>query len=399
MHIAIVTPFAPYDGVPHAGGAFLYAYVSHLSNAHTVDLVCVQPPDDRVRAAFSASVAVHFCPPKPGGTTSRLRLQGRTLTGFNIGVAEVDALVGDRGTRQLLAGADIVNVHWSELLRVVPHLRRQRRPRPIVATAYDIYSQGMMRAVRAQRKEHPDIERIPFRRRLFAPVGIYTEAYFFNKCDLVQVFKHEDVSALRRSGLRRPIMVVDPLIDHSPQALGSPDAKRMIFVAAFSRGPNAEGARWFISNVWPAVHNSVTGASLVLAGEQSDEVLSGSPAPGASATGYVDDLKPYYDASTIVVAPLLRGAGLKFKVPQAWAYGLPVVTTTVGAEGMPPRCPALITDDPAEMSRSIIELLKAPDKARELGEVGRRWAADVFDFSRSMNEVERRFEELVRATP
>jgi hypothetical protein len=51
------------------------------------------------------------------------------------------------------------------------------------------------------------------------------------------------------------------------------------------------------------------------------------------------------------------------------------------------------------MSRSIIELLKAPDKARELGEVGRRWAADVFDFSRSMNEVERRFEELVRATP
>jgi glycosyltransferase involved in cell wall biosynthesis len=136
-----------------------------------------------------------------------------------------------------------------------------------------------------------------------------------------------------------------------------------------------------------------------LAGEQSDEVLSGSPAPGASATGYVDDLKPYYDASTIVVAPLLRGAGLKFKVPQALAYGLPVVTTTVGAEGMPPRCPALITDDPAEMSRSIIELLKAPDKARELGEVGRRWAADVFDFSRSMNEVERRFEELVRATP
>ena len=208
VHIAIVTPLAPYVGVPHAGGAFLYAYVSHLSKAHSVDLVCVQAPDNRVQAAFPESVTVHFCLPKPGGT-SRLRLQGRTLTGFNIGAPEVDGLIGDRGTLQLLAGADIVNVHWSELLRVVPHLRRQRRPQPIVATAHDIYSQGMVRAVRARRKGERDTERIPFRRGLFAPLGIYTEAYFLNKCDLVQVFKHEDVSALRHSGLRRPIMLLD----------------------------------------------------------------------------------------------------------------------------------------------------------------------------------------------
>ncbi len=401
MRIAIITPFAPYDGVPHAGGAFLYAYVSHLARDHTVDLVCVQPADDRVPAAFgaSASVSVHFCPPIPGGTTSRLRLQGRTLSGFNIGVAEVDALLADRTTGHLVAAADIVNVHWSELLRAVPNLRRARRHRPIVATAYDIYSQGMMRAVRAQHQGQPDIERIPFRRALFAPVGIYTEAYFFGKCDLVQVFKAEDVGALRHSGLRRPIMVVDPLIDHSPRALGSPDAKRAIFVAAFDRGPNAEGARWFIRTVWPHVYGSVAGANLVLAGKGSDEVLSECPAPGVSATGYVDDLTPHYDASTIVVAPLLRGAGLKFKVPQALAYGLPVVTTTVGGEGMPGYCPAVITDDPAEMARSIVELLNAPDKARDLGEKGRLWAQDVFNFARSMDEVERRFQQLVEATP
>jgi glycosyltransferase involved in cell wall biosynthesis len=320
------------------------------------------------------------------------------LSGFNIGVAEVDALLGDHALRQLVAGADIVNIHWSELLRAVPQLRRERRHRPIVATAHDIYSQGMMRAVRAQRKGQPDVDRIPFRRALFAPVGIYTEAYFFGKCDLVQVFKHEDIAALRHSGLRRPIMVVDPLIDHSAQALGSPDAKRAIFVAAFDRGPNAEGARWFLREVWPHVCRSVPGASLVLAGQGSDHVLSECPAPGASATGYVDDLRPQYGASTIVVAPLLRGAGLKFKVPQAMAYGLPVVTTAVGNEGMPPGCPAVVTDDPAEMSRSIIELLDDPGKARDLGERGRLWAADRFNFARSMNEVERRFEQLVHST-
>jgi len=398
MHIAIITPYTPYDGVPHAGGAFLYAYVSHLSNAHTVELICVRPPDERAQAAFPSSVAVHFCPPKPGGIRSRLRQQSRTLTGFNIGGPEVDALTGDGRARQLLAGADIVNVQWAELLRVVPHLRRERPRRPIVATEHDIYSQAMMRLVRAQHNGQADTERIPLRRRLFAPLGIYAEVHFLNKCDLVQVFKVDDVKFLRRSGLRRPAMVMDPLIDHSPRALGSPDGKRVIFVGAFDRGPNVEGARWFIRNVWPAVRNSVAGASLLLAGEQSDQVLADWPAEGAKATGYVADLKPYYDTCTIAVAPLLRGGGLKFKVPQALAYGLPVVTTTVGGEGMPPGCPAVITDDPGEMSRSIIGLLKTPDRTRKLGEEGRVWAASVFDFSRSMNEVERRFEELAHVT-
>ena len=66
-------------------------------------------------------------------------------------------------------------------------------------------------------------------------------------------------------------------------------------------------------------------------------MLGASPAEGVVATGYVADLKTVYSGCTIAVAPLLRGAGVKFKVPQALAYGLPIVTTTVGVEGLPTR--------------------------------------------------------------
>ena len=84
------------------------------------------------------------------------------------------------------------------------------------------------------------------------------------------------------------------------------------------------------------------------------------PTEGVVATGYVADLAAAYAGCTIAVAPLLRGAGVKVKVPQALAYGLPVVTTTVGGEGFPPGCPAVVTDDPREMARAIADLLLSP---------------------------------------
>ncbi len=396
MRIAIVSPYAPFDGVAHAGGAFLHAYVSHLSRDHTVDLICTRTPDERTLASYASSVVVHFSPPGAGRGTSRLRLQGRTLTGYNIGAPQVDALTGDRDACQLLAVADIVDFHWSELLRALPPVRRDRACKPIVATEYDVYAQGMGRLVRSQSNRQPGVEPIPVRRRLFARLAIYTESYFLNKCDLIQVFKAEDITALRRAGLRRPAVVIDPVIDHSRRALGSPDSKTLLFVGAFARGPNAEGARWFIREVWPSIHGSIPGARLLLAGAGSDKVLSECPAEGADATGYMADLKLAYDRCAIAIAPLMRGAGLKFKVPQALAYGLPVVTTTIGAEGMPLGCPAIVTDTATKMAGAIIGLLQAPEELRRLGEAGRTWATGVFDFSRSMDDVERRFEELLR---
>ena len=234
------------------------------------------------------------------------------------------------------------------------------------------------------------------RRRIFAPFSIYAETYFLSKCDLVQVFNRDDIDILRRSGLRRPCAVLDPLVEQFPESLVSEESKRVIFVSAFTRGPNIEGAHWFLTRVWPEVVRSVPGAMLVLAGNGSDQLLEASPAQGVVATGYVADLTTAYSGCAIAVAPLLRGAGVKVKVPQALAYGLPVVTTTIGVEGFPPGCPAVVADDPGEMARAVADLLLSPARVRELGATGRRWVADVFDFSRCMEQVENRFESLLR---
>lgn len=240
------------------------------------------------------------------------------------------------------------------------------------------------------------VDQIPMRKRLFAPLAVFTETHFLAKCDLVQVFNRDEIAILRRCGLRRLCAVLVPLIEQFPAAVASERARRVIFASAFTRGPNIEGAQWFMKRVWPDVVRSVPGAVLVLAGNGSDKVLEGSPAEGVVATGYVADLKTVYSGCTIAVAPLLRGSGVKFKVPQALAYGLPVVTTTVGVEGLPPGCPAVVTDDARETARIVVDLLLSPDRVGQLGESGRRWVGDLFDFSRCMEQVERRFESLLR---
>ena len=60
MHIAIVSPHAPFDGISHAGGLFLYAYVKNLSRENKIDLICVQPPEERTLDAFASTVAVYL---------------------------------------------------------------------------------------------------------------------------------------------------------------------------------------------------------------------------------------------------------------------------------------------------------------------------------------------------
>ena len=140
LHIAVACPYPPFDGVPHAGGAFLHAYLTHLSKNHRVDLICTTHPEPRTVATYDGSVGVHFAPPVKTGGTSRVRLQARTLTGYNIAAPEVDGLTSDPVAREILTTADVVELQWSELLRAVPHVRSYRPHGPIVATEHDLYS-------------------------------------------------------------------------------------------------------------------------------------------------------------------------------------------------------------------------------------------------------------------
>ena len=86
--------------------------------------------------------------------------------------------------------------------------------------------------MRLARSQSNSVDRLRLRRRSFAPLAVFAETFFLSKCDFVQVFNRDDIPILRRCGLRRPCVVLDPLIEQYPGTLVSEVARKVIFASA-----------------------------------------------------------------------------------------------------------------------------------------------------------------------
>ena len=128
-----------------------------------------------------------------------------------------------------------------------------------------------------------------------------------------------------------------PDISESPESYG--EKRDMLFVGGFKHPPNADAVRWFGEKIWPALHEKLPGARFLIAGSGADEgiLAMASEDSGIDVLGFVSDerLRELYRSCRLVVVPLRYGAGVKGKVVEAVYNGCVVVTTAVGAEGIP----------------------------------------------------------------
>lgn len=133
----------------------------------------------------------------------------------------------------------------------------------------------------------------------------------------------------------------------------------LVSVALWPYRPNREGARWFTDNVLPLVRAARPNVTLRLVGRGADALSDLAGRPGVDIVGEVDHVEPELDAADISVAPLLTGSGTRLKVLEAFANRIPVVSTSIGVEGIECRhgVHALIADEPARMAEAICDLL------------------------------------------
>ena len=154
-----------------------------------------------------------------------------------------------------------------------------------------------------------------------------------------------------------------------------PAEPRLLFVGDLRYEPNADALRWFLHDIWPAVRAATPVAHLDVAGRTHPHQFSmgHDPSTGVTIHGPVDDLEDYYRSARVVVAPIRFGSGVRLKLLEAFARGRPVVTTTVGAEGIPARHGehAFIADDPAATATGITTLLRDDAAAQQLADAAR----------------------------
>ncbi len=158
---------------------------------------------------------------------------------------------------------------------------------------------------------------------------------------------------------------------------------RVTFLGGMHWPPNAEGIRWFAKEVWPKVVRRAGSAVLTVVGKGAPAELELMQRAGrADVQGYVEDLDAVLDETAVFVVPLLSGAGMRVKILDAWSAALPVVSTTVGAEGMLYRDGEnLLLGDTAEaFADAIVRLLEDPALAKRLGDGGRSTVEQSYDW-------------------
>jgi glycosyltransferase involved in cell wall biosynthesis len=171
---------------------------------------------------------------------------------------------------------------------------------------------------------------------------------------------------------------IDPQI-YNP-VLPLPKSDRILFLGGMHWPPNAEGLRWMVQNVLPIVRKQIPTAELLAVGKDPPADLQNTG--GLSLPGYVEDVEPVWGGCRVFVVPLLSGGGMRVKILDAWAHGLPVVSTSIGAEGIKylDGDNILIADTPLEFSQAIIRILRDDDLASQLGTSGRKTVQDTYNW-------------------
>lgn len=174
----------------------------------------------------------------------------------------------------------------------------------------------------------------------------------------------------------------------------------LLFVGGFGHAPNVDAVVHFCRDVLPLIHRVLPSVSVWIVGDSPpQEVRALATLNGVEVTGHVRDLDPYLRKAWISIAPLRYGAGIKGKVSEAMAAGVPVVTTTIGAEGMrlQHRVTALIADSPEAFADAVVELsrdvtLRATIARNALEHARRSYAPSVSEdrLARLLESVGRR---------
>jgi glycosyltransferase involved in cell wall biosynthesis len=275
----------------------------------------------------------------------------------------VDAVPADGSCRRVLSLHDVASGQYRSMLRIQPSVLRKGRQ--------------FLRWRLMARMERRYLER-------------------FDHCVVVSA---REARLVRRQHPALPISVIENGVDTStvrPLA-EPPHGHGVLFVGDMQYLPNADGVRYFVDAVFPLVRSAVPDAKLYLVGHRpprgpSDHVLT---------TGRIPDSTPYYEAAQVVIAPLRAGGGTRLKILEAMAHGRPVVSTSIGCQGLHARDREhlLIADTPSTFANGVIELLKSAELRARLGGNGRRLVEAHYDWSIINRKLTALYDEPRRVSP
>jgi glycosyltransferase involved in cell wall biosynthesis len=172
--------------------------------------------------------------------------------------------------------------------------------------------------------------------------------------------------------------------DEVARVARGPGADHVIHVGTMYWPPNVDGILWFAREIWPLIRAQRAGTEFDLIGARPPQEVIALSQDGNNihVVGYVDDLNPYLAQTAVFVVPLRAGGGMRVKILNALAQGLPIVSTSLGCEGIKVTHDQdiLIADTPTGFAEAVLRVLNDPDLSARLSDNGRRLAETLYDY-------------------
>jgi glycosyltransferase involved in cell wall biosynthesis len=179
------------------------------------------------------------------------------------------------------------------------------------------------------------------------------------------------------------------------------DGRTVMFFGAINYFPNVDGLRYLLREVWPLIEKSHPQARLKIVGQQPTPEILAYQGPRVEVAGKVDDLRPHLASAAISIVPLRIGGGTRFKVLEAMAMAKPVVSTSLGAEGIDAESGRhlLLADDASALAAAVGLLLDDPQLGARLGVEARALVEKRYSWDTAAHALEGLYRELLAADP
>jgi sugar transferase (PEP-CTERM/EpsH1 system associated) len=227
------------------------------------------------------------------------------------------------------------------------------------------------------------------------------EAATVNRFDLVLAVSDTDRDTLQRlysEKLQAPVFTVATGVDTSffaPPAAAAVSPHHLVFTGSMDWIPNEDAMKHFCADILPRIRAQEPGVTLSIVGRAPTPAVQRlAEIPGVEVTGRVDDVRGYIGRAAVYVVPIRIGGGTRLKIFEAMGMGKAVVSTTVGAEGLPVTHgkDVQIADTPDAFASAVVSLLRDPARRVQLERAARELVVTHYDWSAVAGQLEEALE-------
>ncbi len=191
-----------------------------------------------------------------------------------------------------------------------------------------------------------------------ARISKQKEVYVAANCDCTVAVSPVEKQKLLNAIPNLNVEIVSSIYDVVPPQKPFSERRDIMFLGGFNHPPNVDSVLYLVQDIFPLIAATLPDVCLYIVGSNPPREVLSLASSNIKVTGLVPELTPYFESSRVFIAPLRYGAGVKGKIVQSMAHGLPVVTTSIGAEGMNlvNGQTALIADTPQEFAAQVIRV-------------------------------------------